>query len=104
MLLDLGAQDVDLLVDSLLVINQLRGKFQCVSFTLVPFLERALELLDKFATVSLEHIPREQNFTANELAQIVNGVSLVDGVHEHILKIEKRTLPSYMERKEDNDE
>ncbi|KAL6189508.1 hypothetical protein ACLB2K_040896 [Fragaria x ananassa] len=82
MLLDLGAQDVDILGDSLLVINQLRGKFQCISFTLVRFLERALELLDRFATVLLEHIPRKRNFTANELAHIATGISLPDGVHE----------------------
>ncbi|KAL6214014.1 hypothetical protein ACLB2K_013452 [Fragaria x ananassa] len=104
MLLDLGAQDVDILGDSLLVINQLRGKFQCISFTLVPFMERALELLDRFPTVSLEHISRERNFAANELAQIATGVSLADGVREGILKVEKWTLPSFMARKENNDE
>ncbi|KAL6133293.1 hypothetical protein ACLB2K_065530 [Fragaria x ananassa] len=47
----------------------------------------------KFATVSLEHIPRERNFAANELAQIATRVSLADGVCERILKLEKRTLP-----------
>ncbi|KAL6209261.1 hypothetical protein ACLB2K_020203 [Fragaria x ananassa] len=88
MLLDLGAQDVDILGDSLLVINHLRGKFQCISFTLVPFLERALELLERFATVSLEHIPCERNFAANKLAQIATRVSLADGVRERILKVE----------------
>ncbi|KAL6190245.1 hypothetical protein ACLB2K_036643 [Fragaria x ananassa] len=104
MLLDLRAQDVDILGDSLLVINQLRGKFHCINFTLVPFLERALELLDKFSIVSLEHIPRAQNFAANELAHIATGVSLADGVRERILKVEKRTLPSFMARKENNNE
>ncbi|KAL6135109.1 hypothetical protein ACLB2K_067337 [Fragaria x ananassa] len=74
---------------------------QCISFTLVPFLERALELLDRFATVSLEHIPRERNFAANELAQIATGISLADGVRGRILKVEKQTLPSFLARKED---
>ncbi|KAL6191634.1 hypothetical protein ACLB2K_038024 [Fragaria x ananassa] len=74
MLLDLGAQDVDILGDSLLV-----------------------------ATVSLENIPHERNFGDNELAQIATGVSLADGVCERILKVEKRTLPLFMTRKENND-
>ncbi|KAL6222644.1 hypothetical protein ACLB2K_006036 [Fragaria x ananassa] len=69
---------------------------------LVLFLERALELFDKFATVSLEHIPCEQNFAANELAQIATRINLANGVRERILKVEKRTLPSFMARKEDN--
>ena len=71
---------------------------------MVPFLNRALELLDQFSEVSLEHIPRERNHAANELAQLATGISFADGVHERILKVERRTLPSFMARREYNDE
>ncbi|KAK9914410.1 hypothetical protein M0R45_038191 [Rubus argutus] len=91
--------------DSLLVINQLKGMFKCLSFTLIPFLNRALELLDQFTEVSLEHIPRERNYAANELAQLATGISFADGIRERILKVENgETLPSFMARKEYNDE
>jgi ribonuclease HI len=103
-LLEMGVHEVEVLGDSLLVINQLKGTYKCLSFTLVPFLNRALELLDQFNEVSLEHIPRECNHAANELAQLATGISFADGVRERILKVERRTLPSFMARKEYNDE
>lgn len=56
--------EVEILRDSLLVINQFKGKFKCISFTLVPFLNRALKLLDQLHKISLEHIPRERNHAA----------------------------------------
>ncbi|KAL6177774.1 hypothetical protein ACLB2K_049296 [Fragaria x ananassa] len=38
------------------------------------------------------------------LAQIATGVSLADGIRECILEVEKRTLPLFMAKKENNDE
>ncbi|XP_062028318.1 uncharacterized protein LOC133744193 [Rosa rugosa] len=99
-LLEMGVRDVQILGDSLLVINQLRKRFKCISFALVPYLNRTLELLDQFDDVDLEHIPRERNFTANELAQLATRVTLRYGVHERILKVERRTLPSWMARRD----
>ncbi|XP_061990859.1 uncharacterized protein LOC133709212 [Rosa rugosa] len=80
-LLELGVQDIQVHGDSLLVINQLREKFRCTSFLLAPYLDRALELLVQFDDVDLEHIPRERNFAANELAGA---------------RVERRTLPSWL--------
>ncbi|XP_061993451.1 uncharacterized protein LOC133711332 [Rosa rugosa] len=99
-LLEMGVRDVQILGDSLLVINQLREKFRCVSFALVPYLNKTLELLDQFDDLDLEHIPRERNFAANELAQLATGVTLRYGMRERILKVERRTLPSWMARKD----
>ncbi|XP_050386372.1 uncharacterized protein LOC126802732 [Argentina anserina] len=65
---------------------------------------RASELLDQFSEVVLDYIPRERNFAANELAQLATGIRLEDGVRERILKVQRRTLPSFMARKEVNDE
>lgn len=104
-LLEMGIHEVEILGDSLLVINQLKGTYKCLSFTLVPFSNRALELLDQFDEVSREHIPREEfNHAANELAQLATGIGFADGIHECILKVEHRTLPSFMARREYNDE
>ncbi|XP_024172204.1 uncharacterized protein LOC112178269 [Rosa chinensis] len=79
-LLELGVKDIQFRGDSLLVINQLREKFRCKSYLLAPYLDHALELLVQFDDVDLQHIPRELNFTANELAQLATGITLKYGV------------------------
>ncbi|XP_024171492.1 uncharacterized protein LOC112177435 [Rosa chinensis] len=103
-LLEMGIRDVQILGDSLLVINQLCNEFRCNSFTLVPYGNRALNLLVQFDNIHLEYIPREQNFAANELAQLATGVTLRYGVREIILKVERRTLPSWMVRRDPPDD
>ncbi|XP_040364318.1 uncharacterized protein LOC121049925 [Rosa chinensis] len=52
-LLEMGIGDVQILGDSLLVINQLCNEFRCNSFTLVPYWNRALDLLDQFDNIHL---------------------------------------------------
>ncbi|XP_024158073.1 uncharacterized protein LOC112165693 [Rosa chinensis] len=90
-LLELGVRDIQVRDDSLLVINQLQEKYRCVSCLLVPYLNRAIELLDQFTDVGLEYIPRERNFAANKLAQLATGITLKYGVRERLLKVERRT-------------
>ncbi|XP_004304842.1 PREDICTED: uncharacterized protein LOC101292438 [Fragaria vesca subsp. vesca] len=68
-LLDLGVREDQIFGDSLLVVNQLVEKFKCLSSTIEPYLRKAFEVLDRFTDVYIEHIPRESNFAANELAQ-----------------------------------
>ncbi|XP_050387546.1 uncharacterized protein LOC126803868 [Argentina anserina] len=59
-----------------------------------------VEVLD----VVLDYIPREQNIAANEGAHLATGIRLADGIRERILKVQRRTLPSFMARKEVKDE
>ncbi|XP_040372932.1 uncharacterized protein LOC121052285 [Rosa chinensis] len=103
-LLELGVRDVQVRGDSLLVINQLQEKYRCASCLLVPYLNRAIELLDQFDDLGLEYIPRERNFAANELAQLATGITLKYGVRERILKVECRTLPSWLARPDPPDD
>ncbi|XP_040361811.1 uncharacterized protein LOC121049215 [Rosa chinensis] len=103
-LLEMGVRDVQIRGDSQLVINQLLEKYRCTSWLLIPYLNRAIELLDQFTDVDMEHIPRERNFAANELAQLATGISLKYGVRERILKVERRTLPSWLARPDPPDD
>ncbi|XP_061999025.1 uncharacterized protein LOC133716331 [Rosa rugosa] len=103
-LLELGVRDVQIRGDSLLVINQLQEKYRCVSCLLVPYLDHAIELLNQFDDVGLEFIPRERNFAANELAQLATGITLKYGVRERILKVERRTLTSWLTRPDTPDD
>ncbi|XP_024156341.1 uncharacterized protein LOC112164370 [Rosa chinensis] len=103
-LLELGVRDVQVRGDSLLVINQLQEKYRCDSCLLIPYLHRAFDLLDQFDNAELEYIPRERNFTANELAQLATGITLKYGFLERILKVERRTLPSWLARPDPPDD
>ncbi|KAL6133434.1 hypothetical protein ACLB2K_065669 [Fragaria x ananassa] len=97
-LLDLRVCEVQVFGDSLLVVNQLVAKFKCLSSSIEPYLRKAFDVLDRFDDVHIEHIPREFNFVENELAQIASDLSLRDGVCERLLKVERRTLPSFNAR------
>ncbi|XP_024195581.1 uncharacterized protein LOC112198681 [Rosa chinensis] len=103
-LLEMGVRDVQIRDDSQLVINQLLEKYRCTSWLLIPYLNRAIELLDQFTDVDMEYIPRERNFAANELAQLATGITLKYGVRERILKVERRTLPSWLARPDPPDD
>ncbi|XP_024156411.1 uncharacterized protein LOC112164453 [Rosa chinensis] len=103
-LLEMGVRDVQIRGDSQLVINQLQNVYRCASWLLMPYLNRAIELLDQFTDVDLEHIPRERNFAANELAQLATGITLKYGVRERLLKVERRTLPSWLARPDSPDD
>ncbi|KAL6176599.1 hypothetical protein ACLB2K_053232 [Fragaria x ananassa] len=91
-----GVREVQVFGDSLLVVNQLVVKFKYLSSSIEPYLRNAFDVLDRFDDVHIEHIPREFNFAANELAQIASSLSLRDGVRERLLKIERRSLPSFI--------
>jgi len=64
----LGAREVHVFADSLLVINQLRGEWKIKHPGLKPLYVRAKALLAKFDRVSLKHVPREQNGPADEMS------------------------------------
>jgi ribonuclease HI len=66
--LSLGADDILLRADSELLVKQLRGEYRVRSATLAKLHAQARGLLGKFKRVRLEHIPREQNAAADELA------------------------------------
>ncbi|HEY6566938.1 MAG TPA: ribonuclease HI family protein [Actinomycetota bacterium] len=65
---ELGATRVHLLSDSLLLINQLTGRFRVKSPHLQPLHRKARELASAFDDVEFEHVPRERNTEADRLA------------------------------------
>jgi ribonuclease HI len=56
--------------DSLLVINQMTGKYKCHSQNLLPFYNSAKELSKKFEAIQFQHIYRDFNKRADELSNI----------------------------------
>jgi len=71
---ELGADEVEVRSDSQLLVMQLRGVYKVKSERLFPLHTRARQLLLSFRRSRVEHIPREQNRRADELAN--EGVKL----------------------------
>ncbi|MFY9813410.1 MAG: ribonuclease HI family protein [Dehalococcoidales bacterium] len=64
----MGGTQVEIRADSELMIRQLNGRYKIKSAGLKPLYIEATQLLMKFETVSLKHIPRELNAEADQLA------------------------------------
>lgn len=64
----LGADEVELVADSQLLIRQLAGRYKVKSPTLRPLYEEALALLTAFRRHGLRHIPREENLEADAMS------------------------------------
>ncbi len=67
--LELGCREVAIFSDSELVIRQLRGEYRVRSGRILPLYRTALELMAKFSSVELHHLPREMNAEADRLAR-----------------------------------
>ena len=63
----LGAETVDLKLDSQLIVRQLKGEYKAKG--LKPLYQQALRLLNRFKSYTVEHVPSEENRLAHALAQ-----------------------------------
>lgn len=61
----LGAREVHVYMDSLLVVNQMKGIFKVRNRDLWPIYEAIKDLATKFKKVTYQHIPRELNKLAD---------------------------------------
>jgi ribonuclease HI len=57
-----------ILSDSELLVRQIEGRYKVKSSDLKPLYERARLLIAQLASVTIHHVPREQNSEADELA------------------------------------
>jgi len=73
LLKEVEADAVEIMGDSLLMISQLAGEYECKNDTLMVYNEKRRELMDGFRLVTLKHVSREQNVEANDLAQGASG-------------------------------
>jgi hypothetical protein len=80
LLREIRADAVEIFGDSMLVINQLAGIYECQSEVLISYHKRYLQLLKEFKDFCLEHISRLHNEEANRLAQHASGYQPVQEV------------------------
>lgn len=64
----LGAEQVDMLLDSKLIVEQLAGRWRVKDAKLAPLHAEAKAMLGGFRRWSATHVPRAQNSTADRLA------------------------------------
>lgn len=65
---ELGAEEVSLLLDSLLIVEQLRGRWRVRDAKLVPLHAEAVARLGRLRRWSVRHVPRSENRAADALA------------------------------------
>jgi ribonuclease HI len=64
----LGARELEVFLDSELIVRQLGGSYQVRSATLKPLYEEAVRLLKDFPKAKVAHVPREENAAADEMS------------------------------------
>jgi ribonuclease HI len=64
---ELGADEMELVADSMLIVEQVRGNWKVKQPHLRPLREQALEALDGFGSWSIRHVKRGDNERADEL-------------------------------------
>jgi probable phosphoglycerate mutase len=65
---DLGADEVDVRMDSKLVVEQMSGRWKIKHAGLRPLAAEAAQLVQRFSVVRFEWVPRERNAHADRLA------------------------------------
>ena len=70
LLLEAGAEAVEIFGDSKLVISQLMEEYKCESELLFPIWMQCRELMSQFRYINLNWIRRTLNSEANDLAQM----------------------------------
>lgn len=77
--LAIGARTIQVYMDSLLVVNQMKGVFKVKNRDLWPIHEAIKELLQKFQEVKFTHVPRELNKAADAAVNRALDAHISDG-------------------------
>jgi ribonuclease HI len=77
LLLEDGAEGVEVFGHSKLVISHLTEEYRCESESLFPLWMRCRELMTQFRYINSYWIPRSQNVEANDLAQKASGYKVI---------------------------
>jgi ribonuclease HI len=70
----MGVKHVEVFGDSLLVMQQIVGTFQCFDGSLKAYLDKYLEIIALFDDFIVQHVSRDKNTVANDSAQQALGL------------------------------
>jgi hypothetical protein len=65
----MGVKHVEAFGDSLLVVQQITGTFQCLDGSLNAYLDKCLKIIALFNDFTVHHVSRDENTVANDWAQ-----------------------------------
>jgi ribonuclease HI len=65
----MGVKHVEAFGDSLLVVQQITGTFQCLDGSLNAYLDKCLKIIALFDDFTVHHVSRDENTVANDWAQ-----------------------------------
>jgi len=66
----LGARQVDICLDSQLVVKQIKGEYRVKNLALKPLYQRVKQLQSQLNSFNIRHITRQQNKEADKLANL----------------------------------
>ena len=89
--LDLGAKKVEVYLDSWLVVNQVQGRFEAKDPRMMKYFWLVKQTIDRFPTVKMVQVAREQNWHADSLATLAS--SSTEGI-PRLIKVELVAEPS----------
>jgi hypothetical protein len=69
----MGVKHVEAFGDSLLVVQQIVGTFQCLDGSLNTYLDKCLGIIALFDDFNIQHISRDENTVVNNLARQASG-------------------------------
>ncbi|XP_074304558.1 uncharacterized protein LOC141639296 [Silene latifolia] len=76
MAIEIGVRDMDIYGDSKLVVNQVLGEYEVKKEDLIPYHQRALQLLNQLEDIHVGHVPRSANKLADALANLAATLAL----------------------------
>lgn len=83
--INLGAQQVEIVADSELMVKQMKGLYKVKNEGLIPLYQTAKEFVGKFQKVAFTHVLREHNKVADQLAN--QGIDSKQGSYQQIAPI-----------------
>ncbi|KAL0290356.1 UNVERIFIED_CONTAM: hypothetical protein Sangu_2576900 [Sesamum angustifolium] len=94
MALEMSIIDMEVYGDSKLIINQLFNIYEVKKEDLVPFFWQAPHLLKGFESVTLNHIPRNENRMVNALVNLATSLAPSKGEMTNIPVCNRWVIPS----------
>jgi hypothetical protein len=69
----MGIKHIEAFGDSLLVVQQVVGVFQCFDGSLNAYFDKCLEIIALFDDFTVQNVSRDENTVANDLAWQASG-------------------------------
>ena len=88
LLKEAGAEFIEVTGDSLLILSQLNGDYECKDAVLRRYHQDCLELMKNFRHIKISQVPRGENSEANELAQHASGYRLIVNAVDNVADVD----------------